>query len=108
MTIKYEDGKTVEGFLLSRNGNSMRVALEGTQDVVEYIDVQGTWISENLETVAITFEWQKRIAAMESQSEDDFVCPPELASYLIRVLETDSEEERTSRPRHMTAGQNIM
>ena len=108
MIVKYADGKMVEGFLLSRQDHSMRVALEGGQDVVEYVEVQGGWVSDNLEPVEITVEWQRHKAEAENLTEDAFVCPQELASHLIRLLATDSEDKRESRPRHFTAGHNIV
>jgi hypothetical protein len=108
MIIKYADGRTMEGFLLSRHENSMRVALEDGQDVMEFIDVQGNWVSENLEPVEITFEWQRRAQSAEALSDAEFICPKDLAAHLVRQLVTDSEEEEAPRPRHLTAGQNIM
>jgi hypothetical protein len=108
MTIKYPDGTTVEGFLLSRHENTMRVALEDGQDVVEFIDAQGTWLGENLETVEITFEWQRRTQEAEELVESDFICTEALAAHLIELLETDSDREERRRPKHMTASQHVM
>lgn len=108
MIIQYPDGKSVEGFLLSRNENSMRVALENGDDVVEYIEVQGKWVSEDLEPVEITFEWQRRGKRIETMDESDFICSKQLATHLVRLLDRDSEKDEPARPRYMTAGQKII
>ena len=108
MVIKYPNGKTREGFLLSRQEDSMRVAVENGEDVTEYVQIQGNWISENLEPVEIAFEWQRQPKAEEPPSEADCICPKELAARLIGLLETDSDEEEAPHPRYLTAGQSLM
>jgi len=105
MIIKYPDGKTAEAFLLSREGNSMRVVLENGQDVAEFIDVRGTWLSENLEPVEITFEWDRRPQTEQALDESQFICAPDLAERLIRMLAIDSSEDESPVRRHLTAGQ---
>jgi hypothetical protein len=108
MIIKYPAGRTVEGFLLTRHENSMRVALQGGQDVAEFIEVEGNWISENLEPVEITFEWQRQPHTAEVPTEADFICPKDLAERLVSLLETDSDEDHMPPLRHLTAGTTIM
>ena len=110
MIIKYPDGRLTEGFLLSRQENFMRVALESGDDVTEFVEVQGNWVSEDLEAVDIQFEWQRLPKKEAVPTEADCICSKELASHLIALLETDSEEEKEveARPRHLTAGQSIM
>jgi hypothetical protein len=104
MIIKYPDGRTVEAALLARHGNSMRVVLQDGQDVVEFIDAQGTWLSESLETVEILFEWQKRLQPADDLSDESFICAPDLADHLMRLLANPRDEELDRRPKHMTAG----
>ena len=109
MIIKYPDGRMVEGFLLSRDENVMRVALEDRQDAAEFIDVQGSWVSENLEPVKIVFEWQLRPHAAEVMTDADFICSKDLAAHLVRLLVTDSEEEEDKpRLQYLSAGSTIM
>lgn len=108
MIIKYPAGRMVEGFLLVRHENSMRVALQGDQDAVEFIEVEGHWVSENLEPVEIIFEWQRRPHAAAVPTEADFICPEDLAAHLVRLLETKSDDEQTPRPQCLTAGITIM
>jgi len=104
MIIRYADGRTVEAALLAREGNTMRVALQDGQDVVEFIDAQGTWLGENLETVEIVFEWQRRLQPAEDPNDESFICPPELVDHLLRLLAHPGDEEVDRRPKHMTAG----
>jgi hypothetical protein len=104
MIIKYEDGRMVEAALLARDGNTMRVALQDGQDVVEFIDAQGTWLGENLETVEIVFEWQRRLQPAQDLNDESFICPPELVDHLLHLLADSGDEELDRRPKHMTAG----
>ncbi len=106
MTIKFPAGETRQGFLLSRNDSSMRVALEGGHDVTEFMEVDGEWMSENLEPVEITFEWQRAVPAVLPLNEDDFICSQPLANHLIELLFRDSSEDVA--PKHMVAGREVM
>ena len=108
MIIKYAGGETVEGFLLSRNESSMRVALQGSPDAEEFVQLQGKWMSEDLEPVEILFEWQRKAQPAPVASEADFICPKELAEHLILLLHTDSSEEEVQRPKCMAAGRSFM
>lgn len=108
MIIKYAGGETVEGFLLSRNESSMRVALQGSPDAEEFMQLQGKWMSEDLEPVEILFEWQRKPQLAPVASDADFICPKELAERLILLLQTDSGEEEVQRPKCMAAGRSFM
>ena len=108
MIVKYPGGESVEGFLLSRNESSMRVALQGSADAEEFVQTQGRWMSENLQPVEILFEWQRQPQPAPVASEADFICPKDLADYLIMLLQTDSgEEEETQRPKVVAAGRSF-
>jgi hypothetical protein len=91
MTIRYLDGKAIEGVTLARTANTMRVVVKGGDDAIEFIKVHGTWISEDCEPV--TFEYGPRRHAPATLSEADCTCSRELASRLIDLLLTDSEED---------------
>ena len=91
MTIRYLDGKAMEGVTLARTANTMRVAIKGGDDAVEFIKVHGTWISEDCEPV--TLEYGPRRHAPATLSAADCTCSRELASRLIDLLLTDSEED---------------
>jgi hypothetical protein len=91
MTIRYTDGKAIEGVTLARTANTMRVAVKGCEDAAEFINVHGTWISEDCEPV--TMEYGPRRDAPTTLSEADCICPRELAARLIDLLLTDSAED---------------
>jgi hypothetical protein len=95
MTLRYRDGKTVEGVTLVRTANLMRVAVKGSDDAAEFINVHGTWISEDCEPV--TIEYGPRRTPITTLSEADCICPRELAARLIDLLLTDSAEEELER-----------
>ena len=68
----------------------MRVAVKGSDDAAEFINVHGTWISEDCEPVTIEYGPRRNSAMV---SEADCLCPPELAARLIALLLTDSAED---------------
>jgi hypothetical protein len=105
MTIKYPDGIIMEAVVLMRNEQTLRVAVKGGDDIVEFMNADGTWLSEDGRPVQIEFQWQKR-SAEPSYSENDFICPQTLASRLIQLLHVDNEEEATepAKPRCFAAG----
>jgi hypothetical protein len=92
MTIKYADGRAVEGILLSRMEETMRVAVQDGDDAVEFRCIDGMWISENFEPVEIQFEWQ-RAKTQQPGFETDRCCTEALASRLIDVLFRGDEVE---------------
>jgi hypothetical protein len=92
MTIGYADGRTLEAVLLARTDNTLRVAAKHTDDILVFSDVDGTWVSEDCEPVRIEFAWQRhsREAAV---AEADCICSKELASRLMHLLFSGSNEE---------------
>jgi len=91
MKIRYADGRAIEGVTLVRTANMMRVAVKGSEDAAEFINVHGTWISEDCEPV--TMEYGPRRNAPTTLAEADCICPRELAARLIDLLLTDSAED---------------
>ena len=53
--------------------------------MLAFTRIHGTWISEEIEPVAIEFAWQRR-GTSPSTSEDDCVCSKGLATRLIECL----------------------
>ena len=90
MTIKYSDGRAVQAVLLSRTEMTIRVAMEGFDDVMEFSNIKGTWVSADCEPVGIEFAWQRH-DHKPTISEADCCCSRELAARLMRSLFTDSE-----------------
>ena len=96
MTIRYADGRSVEGVTLVRTANMMRVAVKGCEDAAEFIKVHGTWISEDCEPVTLEYGPRQNVPA--TPSEADCVCSRALASVLIDLLLTDSAEDEWAAP----------
>jgi hypothetical protein len=93
MTIKYSNGKAFEAVLLSRTDDNMRLAVQGADDVMEFSNINGTWVSADCEPVTIEFAWQRR-AHKPTVTEAECSCSHELAARLIHLLHTDSSEDR--------------
>jgi len=90
MTIRYANGKTIDGIVLSQHGGCIRAAVQDCEDVVEFTAENGVWSSEDSEPVQLKFAWERH-ASNDVVSEADCICPKELASVLIQSLRDDSE-----------------
>lgn len=93
MKIKYSDGIAVEAVLLSRTDNTMRLAVQGAEDVIEVSNINGVWVSAECEPVSIEFAWQRR-DHKPVISEAECCCSRELAARLIHSLFAGSSEDR--------------
>ena len=102
MTLQYLNGHTIEAVLLSRTDLVMRVVPRGFEDVVELNFVNGAWVSDDCEPVQVRFAWESPVAA--PVSEEDFICPPELAARLISMLYMTEEPEAEPAPMTLAAG----
>ena len=87
MTIRYINGYTQQAMLLSRSENSMRVAIQGSEDVLQFTQVNGTWITEDCEPVQVDFAWS-RTADLPVVTLKDCICSHELAARLLHLLFT--------------------
>jgi len=96
MTIRYTNGTTIEAVLLSHDGNALRAAAPDAEDVIEFTNVNGTWVSDDCEPVQIEFAWQRHGRA-ERVTEDDCVCPQDLAARLVHLLLNPAEDARLER-----------
>ena len=85
VTITYPNGIILEAIVLSHEENEIRTIVAGCDDVLAFTHIHGTWISEEIEPVAIEFAWQRRRTS-PAISEDDCVCPKTLAGRLIPSL----------------------
>jgi len=92
MNIRYANGMTIEAVLLSRTENVMRVALQGSEDVLVLSQVNGAWVTDECEPVEVSFAWEQTAAA--PVSEDDCICSPELAARLIDMLSNCDQHEK--------------
>ena len=88
MTITYPNGRVLNAIVRSHEEHEIRAAAAGCDDVLVFTRVQGAWISQELEPVTCKFAWQRPEVAKE-YSEDDFICPKELADRLLLLLAGD-------------------
>jgi hypothetical protein len=92
MTITYANGTALKAIMLSREEDEIRAIPAGSDDVLAFTRVHGTWISEDIEPVTIEFEWQ-RGSSRAALSEDVYICPMELTAHLIHTLFAASEDD---------------
>jgi hypothetical protein len=92
MIITYQNGRTVEGIILSEDHSAMRIAVTGSDDVVELVNLAGHWISKDSQPVQIQSSWD-RSPRKEMVSEADCICPKETAARLIHLLLSGSDED---------------
>jgi hypothetical protein len=92
VTITYPNGTVLEAIVLSHEDNEVRAIAAGCDDVLAFTCIHGTWISEEIEPVAIEFAWQRR-GTTPMTSEDDCVCPKALAARMIQSLFRGGEPE---------------
>ena len=90
MTITYADGITIDAWPLSTEGDMLRVAVPGQDDVRVFRQVDGIWLSEDGQPVQLTYAWQKdtHVPVME---EEHFICSKELGRQLISSLMSGQE-----------------
>lgn len=90
MTIRYANGTIKESVLLSRAADSLRVAIEGCDDVTELRRINGVWVTDQCEPVYVAFAWEREPAT--EVTEADCICAPEVAARLIHLLYVAEEE----------------
>ena len=91
MKVQYRNGITVEAFLLSRSDNRIRAAVQGADDILEFVDIHGTWVSEDCEPVQIEFAWEGQ-RNQDIVTEADCTCSAELAERLIHLLYSEGQD----------------
>ena len=94
MTITYANGQTIKAALVVRTDNRIRVAFAGNDDLTEFTQINGTWVSEDCEAVQIEFCQPGR--TNREYKEEDFACSQELAARLIHLLLHSEEDEELS------------
>ena len=57
MTITFPDGTRMQAAQLTRSADTLRVAVRGEDDARGFIRISGAWISEEIDSVRIEFEW---------------------------------------------------
>ena len=92
MTISYPNGTVLQAIVLSHDEHEIRANATGCDDVLAFTRIHDTWVSEEIELVTMTFEWQRDRQA-HAPSEDSCVCPKDLAARLIQSLYCGQDEE---------------
>jgi hypothetical protein len=90
MTIRYTNGTIYDAVLLLRTESTLRVALQGADDILELNRIAGMWVTEDCEPVQVDFAWS-RFQSSTSVNEADCICPRELAAHLIHQLYSGEE-----------------
>jgi hypothetical protein len=85
MIIRYSNGQIVEAILLARTGNSMRVAIQESDETAEFHAINGTWVSEDCEPVEVEFA-RMRSRDIPVVTETDCICSHALAARLVHML----------------------
>jgi hypothetical protein len=55
IVIEHTDGTTQQGILLSLQGDTLRIAAKGSDDILEFRLVSGSWVSEDCEVATFAF-----------------------------------------------------
>ena len=55
LLIRYNNSRVLQGILLALGDQKIRVAIKGSDDVVEYRLINQRWVSEDCEVVTIAF-----------------------------------------------------
>lgn len=113
MTITYANGQKIKAALVVRTDNRIRVAFPACDDLTEFTQINGTWVSEDCEAVRIDWGWPAR--ATRAYQDEDYICSQDLAAKLVHMLlnPEDEEEEELSAPVEVnsagsTVGQLVM
>jgi hypothetical protein len=91
--VRYQNGQAAKAITLSRSENEMRLAMPGTEDVLELRRLNGVWVTSDCEPVSI--EYPSHRADSGAVREEDCICPADLAAHLIHLLFNDSAEDLT-------------
>jgi len=77
IVIRHSDGTSQEGILLNLQGDMMRVAGKGSDDVLEFRMVRGKWISEDCDVVTFEFPLAvfEAIGMVPSKSQPEVAAP---------------------------------
>jgi len=94
VTIAYANGSTVDALLLSSQGDVVRAAIAGHDDVRIFKRVDGTWRAEDGQPVQLIYASQKDIPAPLPE-ESHFIFSKELGRELISSLMNGNGAEVT-------------
>ena len=73
LRIQYSNGTITHGILLALGDQRIRVALKGSDDVVEYRLVNQYWVSEDCDVVTMTFVDDEGSGEVQEDFADNMV-----------------------------------
>jgi hypothetical protein len=91
MTIRYTNGQILEAVLLSRTPTTMRLAVQGHDDIVVLTRVTDVWVSDECDAVQVGFSWTEQVAKTEV-TEADCICSHDLAAHLTQMLSVGGDD----------------
>jgi len=97
MNIRYANGQTLEAILLSGTETTMRLAVQGRDDIVVLNHIHDVWVSDDCEAVQVCFAWAGLPAADEVR-EENCICSHALAARLIHSLFAGHDEAEPAPP----------
>lgn len=104
MTIKYPDGRTVQGVILSRGHDIVRATLNGYDGVVEFTRLNNSWTAEDFEPVQIEFASRRIPGAKWCQRPIAYVRTDlDPGQFHLLLNSSDQAELRMPRPCRPTA-----
>jgi len=78
IVIRHSDGAAQDGVLLSLQGDAMRIAGKGSDDVLEFRLIHGKWVSEDCDVVTFEFPLAVFEAIGMTPAEQDFALPAQV------------------------------
>ena len=105
MTIKYANGTVCKAIMLSHDEDEIRAVTAGSDNAQILRRVKGTWFTEEIEPVAIEFEWHRR-ERQTAPAVKDCICSKQLAACLIhRLLAGSDGDDLVQSPSALTNSQ---
>lgn len=93
MKIRDGNGQAAGILVLRQTATSLRVAIRGTDDLLELRKAAGTWVTDDGD---VFIDNPRR--ASHSVTEEDCICPAGLAALLVDLLYTDSSDDMDELP----------
>jgi hypothetical protein len=81
--VRYKTGRKLQGVLLALGDQSIRIAIQGEDDAVQFRLVRGVWVSEDCEVV--TFEFAE-IAAQDQTDVPEAIIAAEFGAPVVQRI----------------------
>src|SRR5690242_3632935 len=93
MWITFLDGQIREAVIFSQNNQTLRVATEQSEDLLDLTCISGQWVTENCEPVQVEFAWDRRRPAAAITMEE-CICPPAVYRAIEALWDAASQNGR--------------